>query len=353
MNTRSHLFGRHPLTRVVPLSLLLVAGIGLVDYFTGYEISFSTFYLIPVSLAVWFGNRVLGLVISVLCVAAWLAGDLAAGVSYSSSLVPVWNASLTLAFYLIVMLILAKLRHLNLELEARVHQRTDQLTKEIQERARLEKELVELGEQSQREIGHDLHDTLGQHLTAAAFAGQVLIGQLEHKSPSEAAAVKNLVKLIEESIGLTRQFARGLQPVELEPEGLMGGFQELARNISERFQLTCEFECPEPVLLHDAASSTHLYRIAQEAVTNAIKHGGAKFINLSLEKNAEATTLTITDDGTGLPPVPASGGMGLRIMAYRASVIGAAFHIERLPESGTRVTVRLPAAPANHHAATD
>lgn len=251
------------------LSITLVLGIGLVDYITGSEIYFSTFYLVPVGLAAWFIGGAAGVIISVLSVTVWLAGDIKAGVHYSSIFVPIWNGAIALTVYLAVVRVLVSLRKLQKELEERVRQRTAALASEIQERARLEKELVEIGEQAQRQIGHDLHDTLGQHLTATAFAGQVLTAQLENKSLPDAASSKNVVRLIEESISLTRQFARGLQPVELKPEGLMDGFQELARSTSERFQVVCEFECREPVLLHDAESSTQLYRIAQEAVTNA------------------------------------------------------------------------------------
>jgi signal transduction histidine kinase len=336
------------------ISAVLVAVIGVVDYVTGFQIFFSAFYLLPVGLAAWYVGGVAGAVTSILSVAVWLAGDFAAGVRYPSLMVPIWNGGIAAIVYFVVVATLVKLRRLQKELEGRVRQRTSALTSEIQERGRLEKELVEIGEQAQRQVGHDLHDTLGQHLTATAFAGQVLTAQLETKSLPEAAAAKNLVKLIEESINLTRQFARGLQPVELKPEGLMDGFQELARQVSERFNVACEFECRDPVLLDNAESSTQLYRIAQEAVTNAIKHGRAKFINISLEKTGEATTLMVTDDGTGLPDKAAGGaGMGLRIMAYRASMMGATFHIERLADSGTRVTCRLPSSSTatNNHAA--
>jgi signal transduction histidine kinase len=226
-----------------------------------------------------------------------------------------------------------------------VRQRTAALTTEIQERTRLEKELLEISEREQRQISHDLHDSLGQHLTATAFASQVLSEDLENKSLPQSAAAKNLVKLVEEAIVLTRTFARGLHPVEITGEGLMDGFQELARNTSERFNVACEFECLEPVLLHDAASSTHLYRIVQEAITNAIKHGKARHISIGLEKLNGTITLTVTDDGVGLPENVCIGqGMGLRIMAYRANMIGAIFNIGRLPESGTRVTCKLPSS---------
>ena len=259
---------------------------------------------------------------------------------------PGWNGVIALTVYFVVVKTLVSLRKLHNELEERVRQRTTALTNEMQERTRLEKELLEIGERGQRQISHDLHDGLGQHLTATALASEVLAGQLENQSLPESVAAKHLVKMVEEAINLTRTFARGLQPVEMEAEGLTDGFQELARNVSERFKVACEFECRETVSLHDAARSTHLYRIAQEAITNAIKHGKAKFINVSLEQTPEAITLSITDDGSGLPENARAGeGMGLRIMAYRAGMIGAAFNIERLPESGTRVTCKLPLNP--------
>ena len=229
------------------LSLCIVAVVGLVDYLSGYSIFFSAFYLIPVSLAAWFLGNVFGNVISILSVAVWLAGDFAAGANYSSLFVPIWNGAIALMVYVVVVKTLVTLRKSQQELEARVQERTAALSSEIQERTRLEKEILEIAEREQRKIGHDLHDNLGQHLTATAFASQVLTEQLETKSLSESAAARNVVNLVEKAILLTRSFARGLHPVEVEAEGLMDGFQELARNTSERFQVVCEFECGEPV----------------------------------------------------------------------------------------------------------
>jgi len=336
-------------------SLGLVAAVGTVDYFTGYAIFFSAFYLIPVALAAWFVGGAFGSVISILSVAVWLVGDFAAGANYSNWFVPIWNGAIALMVYFVVVKTLVNLRKSHQELEERVRQRTAALTSEIQERTRLEKELLEISEREQRQIGHDLHDGLGQHLTATAFASQVLTEQLENQSLPESAAAKNLVKLVEEAILLTRAFARGLHPVEIADEGLMDGFQELARNISERFKVGCEFECREPLRLPDTTASTQLYRIAQEAITNAIKHGKARHITIRFEKTENAITLTVTDDGIGLPENAHNGqGMGLRIMAYRANMVGATFNIERLPESGTRVTCKLPfnhAADAETHGA--
>jgi signal transduction histidine kinase len=330
---------------LIVTSLGLVAVVGLVDYFTGYAIFFSAFYLIPVALAAWFVGKVLGNMISMLSVAVWLMGDFAAGAHYPNLFVPVWNGAIALTVYFVVVKTLASLRKSHQELEERVRQRTAALNNEIQERTRLEKELLEISEREQRQIGHDLHDNLGQHLTATAFAGQVLNEQLESKSLPESVSARHLVKMVEEAILLARTFARGLHPVEITGEGLMDGFQELARNTSERFKVSCEFECLEPVLLHDAESSTNLYRIAQEAITNAVKHGKARHISIGLEKINGTITLTVTDDGVGFSEnARNSQGMGLRIMAYRANMIGATFNIGRSPESGTRVTCKLPSS---------
>ena len=215
----------------------------------------------------------------------------------------------------------------------------------------LVKELLEVSERGQRQIGHDLHDSLGQHLTATAFACQDLAEQLEGR-PVQAAAAGHLVKMVEEAIPLSRTFARGLIPFETDAEGLMSGFEELAGNISRQFKIDCQFECPHPVLLRDTTVCLHLYRIAQEAVTNAIKHGKARRVTISLAADAETIYLEITDDGAGLPAHPNSGGLGLQIMAHRAGMIGGDFKIEPLPGQGARVTCTLPAsgvaAPENH-----
>ena len=355
MNALTSQFEKGTKTFIVAFNVALLVVIGLVDYLTGYALFFSAFYLLPVGLAAWFAGGAFGVLVSGLSVVVWLVGDFAAGVKYPSALIPIWNGAIALTVYFVVVKTLVSLRRLQLELEERVRQRTAALAMEMEERARLEKELLEINERGQRQIGHDLHDGLGQHLTATAFASQVLTGQLENKSAPETDSARQLVKMVEEAIQLTRTFARGLVPVEVEAEGLTDALQELARTISERFQITCEFECREPVRLHEAASSTHLYRIVQEAITNAIKHGKAKVINVSLEKSDGQIMLTITDDGIGLPENPRPGdSMGLRIMAHRSAMIGATFNLERLPESGTRVSCKLPASEmpaAKNHAA--
>lgn len=331
---------------LVALCLGIVAAVGCVDYLTGYETFFFIFYLFAVFLAVWFVGDFFGGVISALSVISWISTNVAAGERYSSCFVPVWNATIMFVFYLVVVALLAKLRTMHKELEERVRQRTATLTKEIQERTRLQKELLETSERVQRRIGYDLHDGLCQHLTGTAMVGQVLGQKLADQSLPEAAEADRVVKLVEEAIELTRKLARSLHPIEIQPGRLADNFQELAASTSDRFKVSCRFECPQAVLLpavNDVNVATHLYRIAQEAITNAVRHGKARHINLRLDATDHEFVLTVMDDGIGLPENARNGdGLGLRIMAYRASMIGATFNIERASAlGGTRVTCTL------------
>jgi signal transduction histidine kinase len=334
-------FGLHSRAFWVGLSLEIVAIVGLLDFRTGFELNFFAFYLVPVILAVWCVGRGFGIFISVLCVLVSILGDVIAGARYSSSLVPVWNTAISFTFFFVVVWILAKLHSLHFELEERVRQRTAALHNEMQERMRLEEEILSISEREQQRIGHDLHDSLCQHLTGVALAGEVLSGQLAAKSLPEAKAMDHIVEMVEGAIELTRTLARGLHPFELKGEGFTDALRELAVTITEGFKTPCTFECDRPVEIRDPGVAIHLYRIAQEAITNAVKHSNAKGIVVRLEVETDGLTLTICDDGAGMPPkIP--GGMGLRTMAYRASVIGATFKVERELSRGTRVTCQLP-----------
>jgi signal transduction histidine kinase len=312
----------------------------------------SVFYLLGVALAVWFVGKGFGALVSVLSVAVGVIGDIVSGARFSSPLIPIWNAVILLTFYLVVVWLLARLRSFHHNLEGQVRQRTSALTEEMAERERLERELLEISEREQRRIGQDLHDGLCQHLTGATLAGQVLEGKLAALNLSEAADANKVVELVEEGINLSRRLAKGLYPVEMEADGLMLALEEYAATSSELFKVSCCFECDSPVLIHDPATAGHLYRIAQEAVGNAIKHGKARNIFIRLDLSEESAMLSVKDDGVGLPePLPQNRGMGLRIMAHRSGMIGGKFNARRNETRGTLVTCELCAEPHSetHH----
>ena len=137
--------------------------------------------------------------------------------------------------------------------------------------------------------------------------------------------------------------AHGLSPVALESEGLNSALGELAQDTEKLFGIRCRCVCPDPVAIYDHSVATHLYRIAQESVNNAVKHGKSKRVEISLAGTAEIITLKVNDDGAGFSDGPISvKGMGLRIMHYRASVIGAKLSVQSRLSGGVAVICELP-----------
>ena len=327
---------------LVAISLAFLAGVGAVDYLTGFNLSFSVFYLLDIGFAAWLIGRGFALAVAALSIVISVAGDWAAGAHYSTILIPIWNALIQCVVYAIVVWLLGSLRKAQRELEQKVEQRTHALRHEIGERERLEKEILEISEREQRRIGHDLHDGLCQHLTATAMAGQVLGQKLAARSMAEAADAGELVRLIEDGIAMTRDMAHGIAPLEMESEGLVTALRALAGNVGRMFKVACTLECDSPPPIEDAGTATHLYRIAQEAVHNALRHGKPRQIVMSLGRVRERAQLTIEDDGVGLPEDWQSGrGLGTRIMAHRALMIGGELSIEPNPTGGTFVTCSL------------
>lgn len=206
------------------------------------------------------------------------------------------------------------------------------------ERKQLEHAILETSAREQRRIGQDLHDGLGQHLTGVAFLSKVHEQRLADRRIPEAADAAKIVALVNEAINKTRQLARGLLPVFSDSFGLMSALQQLASEVEELFHIHCRFDCDEPVRNLDETCATHLYHIAQEAVHNAIEHGKPSEIVIGLSAGSDEGVLTIRDDGCGIPDVRAGhAGIGLRIMNYRAGMIGGALRIERLAGSGTLI----------------
>lgn len=336
----------------VSTTVALTLFIGVFDYATGTRISASAFYLLPVSLAAWSVGPAFAYVIAGLSVSVWAAGGIIVGdPNYIDPYILAWNASVRLVSYIVVVAALTNLRALQRDLEERVRQRAAALTAEIEIRERLQRELLEVSEREQRRFGQDLHDGLCQHLAATALAGQVLGEKLAARNLDEAKDARQVVDLIEDGIALSHQLAKGLHPVDMDATGLMQALQEFAGNTSELHKISCRFECESPVLIHDHTVAGHMYRIAQEAVRNAIKHGGARAIVIRLDTVEDGLLLSVEDDGVGIAPerveqsASKRAGMGMRIMAHRSRVIGATFEVRPGDSRGTIVSCLLPATP--------
>jgi len=208
---------------------------------------------------------------------------------------------------------------------------------DISSRKLMEKQVAEISDREQRRIGQDLHDSLCQHMVSIAFAAELLRDKLARKELAEAAQAETIAEMVNEGISQARNLARGLYPVRLEVDGLASALEELAAAAQARNNVACHFGCDEQVLIHDEVAGNNLYRIAQEAVNNAIKHGRGKNISIGLGAVEDEVTLTVKDDGIGFPDTLKASGMGLHIMNYRAKMIGAFLDIRRGAGGGTIV----------------
>jgi signal transduction histidine kinase len=216
------------------------------------------------------------------------------------------------------------------------------IVRDITARKRLEWEILEISGREQRRIGQDLHDSLCQHLAGVGFMAKVFERQLAAGLPVEAERATEIVQLIDEAITLTRGFARGLNPVALDTEGLMVALSGLAAYAQKFFGVTCRFEHNAPLLVEDNVVATHLYRIAQEAINNAVKHGKADTITIAFNYDGKVNTLSITDNGVGITTHRQGKGLGISIMNYRASMIGATLKIMGAPGQGALVACSFP-----------
>jgi PAS domain S-box-containing protein len=212
---------------------------------------------------------------------------------------------------------------------------------DITDSRRMEKEIMDIADGERQRIGHDLHDDLCPHLIGIEVLSKVLSKKLSGKGLEEAAHADRIRTLIVQAIDKTRRFARGLCPVHLVAYGLETALKELGSKAEEMFGVSCLFKGDQPVLVHDNTVATHLFYIAQEAVHNAIKHGEANQILIELSSDDNGIVLEIRDNGEGMPETFPSTGMGLRIMSYRAKLIGASLEIKRDEGKGTLVKCSL------------
>jgi signal transduction histidine kinase len=328
---------------VFGLAVACTAAIGIIDFSIGYHISLLAFYFFPLSMAVMALGWRAGLAISVLAVSGWLIGDYAVGrYRTSTTFVAVWNASIVFITFLSIAGLLAALLAAYRKMDEKVKLRTEALQREVEERARLETEILEISERERRKVGHDLHDGLGQHLTGTAFAGQVVHEKLASKGVPEAADVEKVVRLIQDAIAQTRRLARGLLLTDIEKEGLAIALQEMCLGFTEQFRIPCEFVYETPLAVTDKTAAAHLFRIANEAVWNALRHGRAKKVMVELVHDNGVAVLQICDDGIGVPPLSQRRrGMGIDIMQHRATTIGAELTIQSREAGGTVVRCRL------------
>ncbi len=214
---------------------------------------------------------------------------------------------------------------------------------DITEQRLLEREILKAGERERKRVGRDLHDGLGQLLTGIGFLSKTLAQILEAEGSESAHEAAEITDLVEEAIDHTRSLSKLLLPVELEENGLEAALQRLRSHVEGVYGISCRLKTSGYRPIQDPEIALHIYRVAQEAVNNAVRHAKPSMIEVSLATRNGRTVLSVADDGIGLPETidPQSSGLGLRTMKYRAQTIGGTLVVARRKTQGTRVVCEL------------
>ena len=219
---------------------------------------------------------------------------------------------------------------------------------DITQRRQLEYDLVNAASREQRRIAQDIHDSLGQTLTALTFRAQSIERSLELSGAEGREDVAQLSTLLYEAMSQARAIARGIDPVDLSDSGLPEALMTLADSVTDSCEIDCRYDGPHSVVLPGEEAGTHLYRITQEAVTNAVRHGHASCVRIAMLANGGDLTLTIADNGCGIPADARTNGIGMRSMAYRARLLNGTFAVTQDLGGGTVVRVTIPRRATQH-----
>ncbi|MEZ5386026.1 MAG: PAS domain S-box protein [Prosthecobacter sp.] len=222
------------------------------------------------------------------------------------------------------------------------------IIRDLTERKELEKRILHISEEEQARIGQDIHDDLCQQLAAIGCLVKVAQKNLAAIGCPESESLQEVVRLISKANTCARETSRGLMPVVLDVGGLMAALEELAASTARAYEVACDFRYDNPVNIADNDMAVQLFRIAQEAVSNAVKHGQARRVEIRLIRQSGRVVLTIRDDGVGIPDKPAKGtGMGLLTMSHRAQMMGGTLSVTPRPNGGTQVLCSVPAPAKN------
>jgi signal transduction histidine kinase len=329
-------FERQSRTIIAFEMIVLVLFVGVIDFVTGYQVSFFMFYGPAIYFTAWFCDKKTALLVALLSGITWWWADFAAGHPYLTNWHEAWEVVMRLGFFIFVAIGSSALRARRDIAEARIAL--------LEHSRRLEKEIVTVSERERARIGRDLHDGLCQYLAAVGCAAAALESDLQRlQLPAEAKLAGEVTSLLEDAVMQTRNLARGLVPVETNANGLPSALEELAESVARLVRIDCRFEQENEILITEEATATHLFRIAQEAINNAIKHANAGRITIGLSQRRDAIRLDVRDDGVGIGnAMTRSCGMGLNILHYRANCLGGNLRVEQLPGGGTWVACTVP-----------
>jgi signal transduction histidine kinase len=329
----SKAFAQQPRAWILVEMLAFLLVIGVLDFITSYQFRLLPFYAGPIFVVAWFCGKRSGIVAGVFSGVIWWCSNWLNGDPDLHSWIQAWEISRHAGFFLAVAWIGSVLRMKSDSAAARIAL--------LEHSQSLEREIVNISEAEQRRIGQDLHDGLCQYLAALGVAATSLRDDLQNlQLPAEADRAGELAKLLQDAVVQTRDLARGLVPAHVGQVGIIIALDSLAQTVSRLQGITCTFRFHGPVANCDENTAMHLYRIAQEAVNNATKHGKASRIAISLDLASDQMTLRVLDDGLGISGFIAKG-TGVGIMRYRARQSGGELGIEQPKGGGTMVSCTI------------
>ena len=316
--------------------------IGFLDYVTTYQFRLLPLYAGPIFAAAWFLGRRIGIGTAVVSAVIWWCANWFNGDPDLHSWVQGWEIARHVSFFLIVGGVGAALRAKSDIATARIAL--------LEHSRRLESEIVGISEAEQRRIGQDLHDGVCQVLAALTCSATELRGELEKRGlPEQAKSAGELAWLLQSAVVETRDLARSLVPAHVSEVGLSLALESLAQSVSRLHRINCTFRSGGAEIDRNDAVATHLYRIAQEAINNAIRHGKAKNIAVTLEAADHGVLLRVADDGAGISAAPASNnGIGMAVMRYRARLSGGELAVDSTQDGGTIVSCTAKVNGAQH-----
>jgi signal transduction histidine kinase len=329
-------FQRQPHEWIFTQAAALLLPIAFYDYSTGYEVSLSILYCVPIFIAAWCCDRKSGVLMALLAAITWWWADVQAGHPYLQSWLEGWEVLVRFGFFIITAIGTAAVKEQWDASATRIAL--------LEYSQRLEREIIGISEREQERIGQDLHDGICQVLAALSCSAASLKSDLEgHDLAEEAKVADELAGFLRDAVIQIRNLARGLVPVQMDEAGLASALEELTGSATRLLGIRCVYESAGTPLIRDNAVAMHLYRIAQEAINNATKHGKAANVRVSLIADEKATTLRIADDGSGISKTATeSDGMGLGLMQYRARLVGGELNIESPNTGGTIVSCGIP-----------
>jgi signal transduction histidine kinase len=323
-------FARQPRAWIVAEAVASIGVIAVLDLITSYRVRLLPFYAVPIFVLSWFCGRKWGIAAAFFSGAIWWYVNWSTGDPDLHSGYAAWEVPRHISFFLITAVVGAALRAKSDIAAQRIAL--------LEHSQRLEHEIVNISEAEQRRIGQDLHDGLCQYLAGLTCSATSLRDDLKELHLEAAAdAAGELAKLLQDAVVQTRDLARKLVPAHVSRLGLVLALESLAQSVTRFHGINCRFRCHASSANWDEHTAMHLYRIAQEAINNATRHGKGRNILLFLNTAGRSIRLRVLDDGSGISE-SRSEGMGLDIMRYRARLIGGQLTIRRRNGRGTVVS---------------